>query len=170
MLIPSKLPTNTLTQSAAYKKYSTDQFSELIENSITVRENDEFLISCVVDNSKPVADVRFSLLHQINNSERNHQEILSLNHNNHISSYLTLSPHTSSTPAPFEAYPNQDPSILSINTNVMKNNDQTFKTILTAKIRPSQEDHGKVIACKAENGFSNQKWENKKLLNVLCKQ
>lgn len=140
----------------SYQKSNQQEHYELIENTITVKENEEILIDCVVDSSKPAADIKFSLS---NNAGSSKSEIPSLN-NNHFASFLTLSP---ATPAP------QPPSVVSVNTNIAKNNDQTFKTMHSIRLKPTQDDHGKVITCKAENGFSSQKWENKKLLNVLCK-
>jgi hypothetical protein len=38
---------------------SNQQQYELVESSVTVRENEEFLINCVVESSKPAADISF---------------------------------------------------------------------------------------------------------------
>ncbi len=165
--MPSPIKSTPPSNAAqTYKKYNQDQFSELIESSLTVRENEEFLISCVVENSKPVADVRFVMSSSSSSLSANDapaSQLLTLN-NNDQSSYLTLPPLSLTTKIQHDS-----PSIVSVNTNVVRNVDQTYKTVLTVRIRPTQDDHGKTIACKADNGFSNQKWENKKVLNVLCK-
>jgi hypothetical protein len=166
-MLPSSLkqPVNlNPANQQTYKKYNLDQFSELQETSITVREHEEFLINCVVENSKPVADIRFSLVASADANGQQTSQLLTLNSNDHAS-YLTLPPFTTTV----RGGGSGSSSIISINTNVVKNVDQTYKTILTARVRPGQEDHGKMLVCKAENGFSSQKWENKKTLNVLCK-
>ena len=131
---------------------------EQSDNSLTVRENEEFMINCVVDSSRPAADIRFN----INNGNEPSVDPLS----NGIINLLTPAPGSltvSSTLPPFSS------SVMSSNINIMKNIDRTFKTVQTAKLKASLDDHGKLITCKAENGFSNQKWESRKVLNVLCR-
>jgi hypothetical protein len=154
------------------RKYSPDQSYELVENSLTVRENEEFLINCIVESSKPAADVKFMLSDNLLASSLGDMPP-SLN-SNQYASYLTLSPQANNSSSgigsSYLVSTNIDPvssSILSSNTNTVKNIDRTFKTIHSTRLKVSQHDHGKVLSCKAENGFSNQKWENKKLLNVL---
>lgn len=160
-------------QALMNKKFPSDQFTELVDNSLLVREHDEFLINCVVDNSKPVADIQFSISSDGPELVKS-TEVLSLNSNNKIGSLLTLSPLSGSTKPSFN-FPNTiqtlstASSIVSINTNVVKNPDLTYKTVLSARIRPTRDDHRKFITCKADNGFSSQKWEVKKELNVQCK-
>lgn len=139
------------------QKQSTEQY-ELLDSALTVRENEEFFINCNVESSRPAADVTFI----IGNSEfkqqpANNDKIV----NNHLSSVYVLSDESSSVGV------SSSLSIVSSLTNVVMNNDQTFKTVQTTRIKANQQDHGKVLLCKAENGFSSQKWENKKLLNVL---
>jgi hypothetical protein len=163
-----------IISSSLSKKYSTEHYTELIENSITLRENDEIYINCIVENSKPVADIKFGLLGPSGStsfsSNNNNNEILSLNSNNY-NSFLTLAPTSHGSGSQFPNLQNmgKSSSILSLNTNVIRTSDFTSKTVLTARLKPTQEDHGKSISCKADNGFSNQKWETKKQLNVLCK-
>ena len=111
-----------------------EQF-DLIDGTLTVRENEEFFINCVVESSKPAASIIFS-----SNSD---------------------SPSTPDS--------NALSSVLSSNSNVFRNVDHTLKTVFSARLKANLKDHGKVITCKADNGFSNQKWENKKVLNILCK-
>lgn len=140
------------------KKLPADQSYELVESSLTVRENEEFYINCIVESSKPASDIKFTLNDNSPTSLMN--EIPSLN-SNQYSSYLTLALTTTASPSQLPS------SVISSNMNVMKNADRTYKTINSARIKVNQNDHGKVLTCKAENGFSNQKWENKKVLNVL---
>jgi hypothetical protein len=117
-----------------------------VDGTITVRENDEFMINCVVDSSRPPADIKFSIITPAEATTTNSSQ--------------QLAPHLL----------NQPRSLLTSTTNVARNSDQTFKTNMHARLRASVDDHGKTVTCKAENGFSNQKWETKKNLNILCKQ
>ncbi|RNA23809.1 hypothetical protein BpHYR1_036191 [Brachionus plicatilis] len=136
-------------------KKIVNQPTELIENLLTVREGNQFSLTCIVDSSKPAADIQFLIKNKNTGALKN--EILSLN-NNHFSSYLTLSP---STQAPKLS------SLINEESNYSRNNDHTFKTVHLAHLKANREDNGKTFACVAENGFSNQKWEIKKTLNVL---
>ena len=149
----------------------------MIDTSITVRENEEFFINCAVESSKPAADIYFSMSNGAGgnqiagsngiitfNSLTEQKENEDDDENGYspalTSLYSGLSQQTTTTQQPS--------SLISSSSNVAKNSDRTFKTVHTSHLKVSSDDHGKVITCKAENGFSNQKWENKKLLNVLC--
>jgi hypothetical protein len=132
------------------KKFELKESSlELMDNSITVRENEEFFINCVVDSSKPAADIKFSMSRNVGASTEDNK--ISRNFNSTEKFFRSAS------------------SIISTDMNIIRNSDRTFKTVHNTRLKVTQDDHGKVITCKAENGYSNQKWENKKLLNVLCK-
>ena len=150
---------------------------ELLDTSITVRQNEEFIIVCAVESSRPAAEIRFALLDSSTANGGNDDPPLinslhSLNSNT-MQSYLTLSPNIFATPAPPQPalipLSTQPASVIDSSSIVTANSDKTLKTVHTARLRVTRADHNKVISCKAENGFSNQKWENKKLLNVLCK-
>jgi len=133
------------------KKYELKENPfELMDNSITVRENEEFFINCVVDSSKPAADIKFSMSRNVGASSEDNNKILR-NFNSTEKLFRSAS------------------SLISTDMNIVRNSDRTFKTVHNTRLKVTQDDHGKVITCKAENGYSNQKWENKKLLNVLCK-
>lgn len=136
---------------------SQNQAIELIENSLTVKEGDEFSIMCIVDSSKPAAEIKF--LTGKENDGKSKNEILSLNYNHHFS-YLTLPP---------PAQKLKLSSLISENSNYSKNNDYTFKTIHKAMMKANRDDNGRTLICIAENGFSKQNREIKKTLNVLCK-
>jgi len=149
-----------------------DQY-EIVESSLSVRENDEFFINCNVESSRPAADVTFTIGNYlpVNASSKNNHHLSSV----YLISALTPGGSSSSSSgggnngAASSSSLITPLSIVSSFTNTIRNADQTFRTVQTTRIKANQEDHGKVIACKAENGFSSQKWENKKLLNVLCK-
>jgi hypothetical protein len=159
------------------QKDNQNQPYELIETSITVRENEEFFINCAVESSKPAADIYFSMSNGAGGNQiAGASGIITFNSLSELkdneeddengyspaltSLYSGLSQQTTTT--------RQPNSLISSSSNVAKNSDRTFKTVHTSHLKVSSDDHGKVITCKAENGFSNQKWENKKLLNVLC--
>ena len=133
------------------KKYQYDKQTmnnnqiELIENTLTVRENEELLFNCVVDSSKPAADIRFSVMNIVDSTKNSPDPLMTL-------TYASTSSLT---------------SLVSSNTNIVKNSDRTFKSTFSARLKANLNDHGKTLTCNAENGFSNQKWENKKTLNVL---
>lgn len=143
---------------------------ELLDSSITVRQNEEFIIACTVENSRPAANIHFLMLNSLpenNSSGEDDLALQSLNINS-ANSYLTLSPSGGFSTRATTKNPSSS-SVIESRSIVTSNSDKTFKTVLTARVKVSRNDHGKMIMCKAENGFSNQKWENKKLLNVLCK-
>jgi hypothetical protein len=111
----------------------TTQF-EVTDNIITVKENDEFNVNCIVEQSKPPAQIHLSI-NDANNANMNGVAT----------------------------------SLISTTKNVILNNDRTYKTVSMSRLKAHVNDHGRVITCKAENGLSNQNWENRRLLNVLCK-
>ncbi len=135
-----------LTKKYQYDKQNTNNNQiELVENTLTVRENEEFLFNCVVDSSKPAAEIRFSVMNILDSAKNSQDPLIPL-------TYASVSSLT---------------SLVSSNTNIVKNSDRTFKSIYSARLKANLNDHGKTLTCNAENGFSNQKWENKKTLNVL---
>ena len=140
--------------------YQNDQY-EIMESSLTVRENEEFFINCNVESSRPAADVAFTIGNLPTDANRHLT-------NSYLITALAGSVGTVSGAASTSSLISSL-SIVSAFTKTIKNDDHTFRTSQTTRLKAHQEDHGKVIACKAENGFSSQKWENKKLLNVLCK-
>jgi len=147
--------------------YQNDQY-EIMESSLTVRENEEFFINCNVESSRPAADVTFTIGNlpiDANNAGNTNRHLSNV----YLITALTGSAASASGSSSSTSSLISPQSIVSSFTNTIKNNDHTFRTIQTNRLKAHQEDHGKVIACKAENGFSSQKWENKKLLNVLCK-
>ena len=114
-----------------------------LENALTVRENEEISVSCVVESSKPAADIKFSITSPSQQNNNDDAQLFPFGGNSIAS------------------------SIVSSNINTIKNPDKTYKTIYTARLKANLEDHGKLVSCKAENGFG-QKWENKKPLNIKC--
>jgi hypothetical protein len=171
-LKPILMKPQSLLQDALNKKLLSDSHHqehndqyEIVESSLTVRENEEFFINCNVESSRPAADVTFTI--------GNYLPVNASNNNHHLSSVYLISALNSGGGSGNGAASSSSLitplSIVSSFTNTIRNADQTFRTVQTTRIKANQEDHGKVIACKAENGFSSQKWENKKLLNVLCK-
>jgi hypothetical protein len=160
-------------------EYNAQQF-DLIDDTLTVRENEEFFINCVVDSSKPAAQIVFSTASSNDNNNNNIIAMQNVSSNDHLSSksFSGLSSSSSSSSSSLSSLLERSlkastkslASLVSTNSNVFKNNDRTFKTVYSARLKANLKDHGKVITCKADNGFSNQKWENKKVLNVLCRK
>ncbi|CAF0762611.1 unnamed protein product [Brachionus calyciflorus] len=113
-------------------------------NTVSIRENDEFSITCSVESSKPAANLSIWLL-----KNSNHQQFETFKNENFIVDSV-------------------DSKKLEIyETHVSKNSDLTLKTISSSKYIPSRYDNRKHIACIAENNGLNEKWESKKILNVF---
>jgi hypothetical protein len=121
---------------------------EMTEKVLTAKENEELLITCVVEKSKPAADI--GLFIYDDDQIENTGAIVTQSDASELS-------HLQSTKV-----------LSNTNTNVVKNDDNTFKTIFTSNFKVTPDDHGKMMTCNAENGLSNQKWENRRILNVLC--
>lgn len=138
------LRTNSLfaTKTDSFKGTTASKALDIIDSTVTIKEGELLDLSCVVDSSKPAALIEFTTTSEVS-------EPLDKSTTGSITSNLE--------------------SLMSSNTDVSKNKDRTFKTEFSAKLRANAEDHGKVLTCKADNGFSNQKWESKKVLNILCK-
>ena len=49
-----------------------------------------------------------------------------------------------------------------------KNKDLTLKSVAMAKFQVSRADNQKSVTCIAENTALDEKWESKRILNVLC--
>ena len=129
------------------------QYNDVIDSTLTVRENEELSLNCIVDSSKPAAEIQFST--------------------SSLSTENIISPLSSKIlkklqPAAVQVASSLD-SMIRSDTNILQNNDRTFRSEFRASLKANANDHGKIITCKADNGFSNQKWENKKVLNILCK-
>ncbi|CAF0732571.1 unnamed protein product [Brachionus calyciflorus] len=151
----SSNPSALISQANQFNVKKNENQFELVENTISLKENDELVLQCIVESSKPAADIKFTIKTETNQNHRD--EMPSLN-NNHFSSFLTLPPLTQ---------PPKLASLQSEETNIIKNSDSTFKTIHTVRLKANRLDHSKTISCFAENGFSNQKWETKKSLSIL---
>lgn len=100
------------------------------DNVLMIKENDELIVNCIVERSKPAAKIDFLIGEQDSKGLK---------------------------------------SLVLTSSNVLKNPDKSFKTVYTAKLKAHVDDQGKAIMCRAENGVSNQKWENRKTLNILRK-
>lgn len=58
----------------------------------------------------------------------------------------------------------------TIDSYVTKNGDLTLKSVSTSKYVVSRYDNHRLVSCVAENANLNEKWETKRILNVLCKK
>lgn len=115
-------------------------------NTVTIRENEEFVVTCSVESSKPAANLSIWLL-----KNSNQQQFETFKNENFIIDSL-------------------DAKKLDVyESHVVKNDDQTLKAVSSSKYSPSRYDNHKQIACVAENQGLNEKWESKKVLNIYCK-
>jgi hypothetical protein len=110
---------------------------EVTDNVLTVMENDEFSVDCVVEQSRPAAQIQLTI-------------------------------KTDDTNGLASVKSEGAASLISTTNNVVLNADRTFKTVTVARLKAHVDDHRKILACKAENGLANQKWENRRMLNILC--
>lgn len=117
-------------------------------NTVSIRENDELVITCTVNSSKPAANISIWIW------KRSSRRSLDTNLITHDEDYES----------------NDSRKLDIIDSYVIKNKDFTLKTVASAKITPTRYDNHKIIACIAENSGLNEKWESKRILNVLCKQ
>ncbi len=114
---------------------------DVTDSIITVKEHDEFSVNCVVEQSRPAALIHLSITSTANEA---------------ATGVNLMKSGVAAT------------SLISTTKNVIQNPDKTFKTVSLSRLKAHVNDHGKVLACKAENGLSNQNWENRKILNILC--
>jgi hypothetical protein len=149
--------------------------TSLNANTISIRENDELVISCAVNSSKPAANVTMWVLKRpINNYHQlirryaladTHNEIDPnvIEHGGGMDGGPSMSPSSS-------AHLDDDIRRLEIaDRNVGRNRDLTLRTYVTTKFVVNRMDNHKLVACLAENTVLNDKWETKRILNVLCR-
>jgi hypothetical protein len=117
-------------------------------STISIKENDELMITCSVNSSKPAANISIWV---VRDSFAKKRSILSSNFPNRFVD---------------EDYESKRLDI--IDTHSIKNNDFTLKTVATAKLTVKRFENHKMISCIAENPVLNEKWETKRTLNVLC--
>jgi hypothetical protein len=125
------------------------------DNLLTVRENDELIVSCVVESSRPAAKITFNITDL---------PIIPLPN----IFFPTKSPEQTTKKEQFDIpLINKWSSVISTTIEDTINVDRTIKTVSKTRLKVGLDDNGKTLMCKAENDFSNQKWQNKKKLNVL---
>lgn len=137
-------------------------------NTVSIRESDELLITCTVNSSKPAAALSI-WVHKRPTKRR--RSLRSSSSSERFNSLLS------------EQFPNrfsgndesedQEPAdsrrLDPIDSHITKNNDLTLKAVLTSKFVVSRTDNHRFVACVGENPGLNEKWETKRILNVLCK-
>jgi hypothetical protein len=116
--------------------------------TVSVKENDELIINCIVNSSKPSANISIWILNRQNRRSMKNTA------NNNKRDYDN----------------NAEAKMINvIDSHTYKNKDLTMKSVAVAKYVVSRNDNHKLIACVAENAVLNEKWETKRILNVLCK-
>ena len=113
-------------------------------STVSIKENDELIINCLVNSSKPAANVSIWILNRQN--RRSMKSSLRGLVNDGESKPLNI-----------------------VDSHTYKNRDMTLKTVSVSKYVVARNDNHKLVACVAENSVLNEKWETKRILNVLCK-
>lgn len=113
---------------------------------VTIRENDLLMIKCSVESSKPAANLSIWLM-----KNSNYQQFETYNNENYI----------------FDSLENK--KLPSYDYYVNQNGDLSLKSSLNSKFLPTRYDNHKFVSCIAENQAMDEKWESRKVLNVLCK-
>ena len=137
----------------------------LTSNTISIRENDELVISCNVNSSKPAANLSLWVLKR---PLTNYHKLTRRNSilDNQLDNIKFDDEYSSREAASL----NDDIRKLDIlDKNIAKNRDLTLRTSVTSKLVVNRHDNHKLVACIGENTVLNEKWETKKILNVLCK-
>lgn len=126
-------------------------------NTVSIKENDELVITCIVNSSKPAANLSIWILKRKNGKNQFHDDENLKSNNNEVDS-------------PNDDYfdVNDSKQLDIIDSYVVNNKDLTLKTVSTSKLIISRNDNHRLISCVAENTNLNEKWESKRVLNVLC--
>lgn len=109
-------------------------YSNSLTSSISIKENDELIVNCSVNSSKPAANLSIWIIPNHRSSSEEDTRKLD------FSEYYNL-----------------------------KNKDSSQRTIGLTRFIVNRFDNLKSVTCIAENTALDEKWEVKKILNVLCK-
>ncbi len=115
--------------------------------TVSVKENDELIINCIVNSSKPSANISVWILNRQNRRSMKNAANNKRGYDNNGEARM----------------------INVVDSHTYKNKDLTLKSVAVAKYVVSRNDNHKLISCVAENTVLNEKWETKRILNVLCK-
>lgn len=109
-------------------------FPNGLATSISIKENDELIVNCTVNSSKPAANISIWIM-------PNHRTV-----------------------------GDDETRKLDIyDFHTFRNKDLTLKSTAVAKFTVSRLDNLKSVTCIAENTALDEKWESKRVINVLCK-
>jgi hypothetical protein len=153
----------------------------LVNEIISIKENDELTIKCSVNSSKPSANISIGLLRRpaasaasSYNSIKKRDVIFDLNdlkpssrNFNRLADIVDDSDDISFNNDQSN-HESEARKLDILDRNVVKNKDMTIKTIVSSRIVVNRFDNLKAVTCIAENSVLNEKWETKKVLNVLC--
>ena len=161
-----------------------NKFASYSTNTVSIKENDELLITCTVNSSKPAADLSLWILRRnlnANRKRRRRRKRSSSSSNSEISILSRKSGKNGPNDAEnneFHENDNEDEEnnsgnevrkLETIDSYVIKNGDLTLKSVTTSKYVVTRFDNHRLVSCVAENANLNEKWETKRILNVLCK-
>lgn len=108
-------------------------FPNGLATSISIKENDELIVNCTVNSSKPAANISIWIM-------PNHRT----------------------------AGDDETRKLDIYDFHTFKNRDLTLKSTAVAKFTVSRLDNLKSVTCIAENTALDEKWESKRVINVLC--
>lgn len=124
-------------------------------NTVTIKENEELSVACMVNSSKPAANITIWVLKRPYTGYHRNKRDLSILNVNSEDDYIT-------------GGNNEDVRKLELaERNVVKNRDLTLRTSVSSRLIVNRMDNHKLITCVAENSVLNEKWETKRVLNVL---
>lgn len=141
-------------------------------NTVSIKEGDELLVTCTVNSSKPAALLSLWLMkrhhssaHHSQPQRRQRQREL----NGKETDVALTDPDATDDDSVGEFDSDDARRLDIIDSYAIKNTDLTLKTVSTSKFVVSRAHNYQLVACVAENPSLNEKWETKRILNVLCK-
>jgi hypothetical protein len=149
----------------------------LSSNTISIKENDELVISCSVNSSKPAANITMWVLKRPMNNYHQLTRRYLASGSNEVAPAAAADPNMIEHGLGIDSLGNEPPAFLNDDVRRLdlterlntKNRDLTMKTSVTTKFTVNRLDNHKLVACLAENNALDEKWETKRILNVLCK-
>lgn len=140
-------------------------------NTVSIREGDELLVTCTVNSSKPAAVLSLWVLKRPVASVNGRRKKRRVGGSDDVATNSIIGGGDSIPPPSNEdSDSDSDARRLDIiDSYVTKNADLTLKSVSTSKFVVSRVDNHRLVACNAENSMLNEKWETKRILNVLCK-
>jgi hypothetical protein len=164
---------NTMLSNTANRQYYSS-------NTVSIKEGDELLITCTVNSSKPAAILSLWVHKRQSQSQHHHSRSRlrrrrgTESDGHHVGAvkkrFDGKKPVDDNSDNDEENFDDDEDSrkLEIIDSYVIKNTDLTLKSVSSSKFVVSRTDNHRFVACMAENPSLNEKWETKRILNVLC--